>query len=196
MAGVAVGETAPSHSSARPGTVTAAVAVLVFTGVIDLLAAVLSLPAHRALGRDFHPALIEAGLAEDAASQVDSLARNSLLLAMIVSALIGLFALGLALFLHRGAPGARAVAITTCVIVSLCLGGASIANSISVGGDVDTTDVLLSTYPSWFLPANHALTVGQVTGYLSVIVLLLLPASARFFRSRANRDSGWLHHPE
>lgn len=184
---------APTNPGRPPVTVTITTVVLSVTALIDLIAAVLSVPVYRRLNQQLHSDLLDAGVDPTAANRVASLAINSLLVTIAISAAIGLAVLAMAWLVHRGAPAARILTIVACVGIVLCLGAASLTNSVSIG-DPETTQLLNAAYPNWYFPASHTMTAIQVTGYLTAILLLALPASAHHFRPRT--DSGWIHSRE
>ncbi|MEV0808905.1 hypothetical protein [Micromonospora sp. NPDC050200] len=172
----------------RPAAVTSAAAVL---GLMALAAGAYAVAALLALGGTvdrLRSAAAGTTAGPDDVDAVVALLRVTTILSAVVTVLVGLLLLGLAAGLLAGRRGAR---VATWVVAGLgllcgCGGLAALvgqrAGPLRTG---QTTAELLGllgdAYPSWWIPVNAALSVGQALGYLVVAVLLALPAANGWF---------------
>ncbi|WP_433346145.1 hypothetical protein [Micromonospora sp. CA-111912] len=177
----------------RPTVVGLAAAVLVLMAVGALAYAVAGLVA---LGGTVDRFRAAAAGTTAGSGETDGLV-TLLWLAVGVSAaltvLVGVVLVGLAFGLFAGRPGAR---VATWVVCGLglafgCCGLAALVGQRAVplrlsGRDQATTAELLGllgdAYPSWWIPVNAGLSVGQLLGYFVVTALLALPAANAWFR--------------
>ncbi|MGN9889342.1 hypothetical protein [Micromonospora sp. L31] len=173
----------------RPAAVTLAAAVL---GLMALAAGAYAVAALLALGGTvdrFRSAAAVTTAGPDDVGGVVTLLRVTTILSAVLTVLVGLLLVGLAAGLLAGRRGAR---VTTWVVAGLGLLCGCCGLAVLVGQrarplrtDEQSTAELLGllggAYPSWWLPLNAALSVGQVLGYLVVAVLLALPAANGWF---------------
>ncbi|MEV0721960.1 hypothetical protein AB0I37_04175 [Micromonospora purpureochromogenes] len=173
----------------RPAVVTLATAVL---GLMALAAGAYAVAALLALGGTVDRFRSAAAGTTAGPADVDgviTLLRVTTILSAVLTVLAGLLLVGLAAGLLAGRPGAR---VATWVVAGLgllcgCCGLAALAGQRArpLRTDEQSTAELLGllgdAYPSWWLPLNAALSVGQVLGYLVVAVLLALPAANGWF---------------
>ncbi|MEH1056957.1 hypothetical protein V6U89_17360 [Micromonospora sp. CPCC 206171] len=173
----------------RPAAVTLAAAVL---GLMALAAGAYAVAALLALGGTvdrLRSAAAGTSADPDDVDGVVTLLRVTTILSAVLTVLVGLLLVGLAAGLLAGRRGAR---VATWVVAGLgllcgCCGLAALVGQRAgpVRTDEQSTAELLGllgdAYPSWWLPLNAALSVGQVLGYLVVAVLLALPAANGWF---------------
>ncbi|MFG2047832.1 hypothetical protein ACGFIW_10440 [Micromonospora sp. NPDC048935] len=163
-----------------------AVASLAYT-VVDLLVLGGTVDAFRSAARD-------TAASPEQIDDVVTLLRASCVLSAVLAALSVPVLAGLALGLVAARNGAR---VATWVISGLgVLGGCCSvavlvgerAAPLQLGADDQSLAELLGlvgdAYPSWWIPLNAGLSIGQVLGYLVVAVLLALPAANAWFGHR------------
>ncbi|GAA3749168.1 hypothetical protein [Micromonospora maritima] len=178
----------------RPGTVVAAVAVLLLMAVGAVAYAVTNLAVAGGTVDRFRAAAEDTGAGGGDIDRVAGLLRGSTVLAAVLGVLAALLLVGLALGLLAGRPGAR---VATWVVAGLgllcgCCGLAVLvgqrAAPLQLGADDRITADLLGlvgdAYPSWWIPLNAALSVAQILGYLVVAALLTLPSASSFLHRR------------
>lgn len=188
----------PAPPTRRPAVVGVAAAVLAVLAAGGLLASVSVLITLNGTVERFRSGA--AGSGADAA-QIDGmvlllrvLAAVSTLLSVAVAVLLVVLALGLL----RGGRGSRRATWVVCGLGLLCgcgaLGALTVQRAVPLrlGADSAVTAELIEAatgaYPSWWIPLNAGLSVGQALGYLVVALLLGLPAATAFFRRRPSRQ--------
>ncbi|SCE71780.1 hypothetical protein GA0074696_0415 [Micromonospora purpureochromogenes] len=173
----------------RPAAVTLAAAVL---GLMALAAGAYAVAALLALGGTvdrLRSAAAGTTAGPDDVDGVVTLLRVTTILSAVLTVLVGLLLIGLAAGLLAGRRGAR---VATWVVAGLgllcgCCGLAALVGQragplrTDEQSTVELLGLLGDAYPSWWLPLNGALSVGQVLGYLVVAVLLALPAANGWF---------------
>ncbi|MEU5939114.1 hypothetical protein ABZ807_07965 [Micromonospora sp. NPDC047548] len=172
----------------RPAAVTLAAAVL---GLMALAAGAYAVVALLALGGTadrLRSAAAGTTAGPDDVDGVVALLRVVTILSAVLTVLVGLLLLGLAAGLLAGRRGAR---VATWVVAGLgllcgCCGLAALVGQRASPLRTDQTTAELlgllgDAYPSWWIPVNAALSVGQALGYLVVAVLLALPAANGWF---------------
>ncbi|MEU5903637.1 hypothetical protein [Micromonospora sp. NPDC047527] len=178
----------------RPAVVVLATAVLLVMAVAALAYAVVDLAV---LGRTVDAFRLAARDTSASPQQIDdvvTLLRASAVLSAVVAALSAPVLAGLALGLLAGRSGARVATWVVCGL-GLLAGCCSVAVLIGersaplrLGADERATAELLGltgdAYPSWWIPLNGGLSVGQGLGYLVVATLLALPAANAWFGRR------------
>jgi hypothetical protein len=175
----------------RPAAVRLAASVLVLMAVAALAYAVAALATLGGTVDRFRAAADTTAHSGEAAGLV-TLLRVVVGLSAALTVLVGAVLVGLAFGLLAGRAGART---TTWVVAGLglvlgCCGLTTLAGQralplrLDAGdrGAVELLGLLSDAYPSWWIPVNAALSVGQVVGYLVVAVLLALPAANAWFR--------------
>ncbi|MEU8180406.1 hypothetical protein AB0B85_25855 [Micromonospora sp. NPDC049044] len=183
-----------SASARRPAVVLSAAAVLwvmavsalVYT-VVDLMVLGGTLDAFRSAARD-------TSASPEQIDDVVTLLRASAVLSAVVSALSAPVLAGLALGLLTARNGVR---VATWVVSGLGLLGGCCSAAVLIGeraaplqlgADDQALAELLGligdAYPSWWIPLNAGLSVGQGLGYLVVALLLALPAANAWFGHR------------
>ncbi|MGK5737560.1 hypothetical protein [Micromonospora sp. URMC 103] len=178
----------------RPGVVALATAVLLLMAVVAFAYAVAGLLVLGGTVDRFRSAATGAAATAEQVDGVVALLRASAVLSAVLSVLAALLLAGLAIGLGSGRPGARVATWVVCGLGLLC---GCCALALLVGqraaplqlGDGDrATGELLGlvgdAYPSWWIPLNGGLSVGQALGYLVVATLLALPAANAWFRRR------------
>ncbi|WP_436970456.1 hypothetical protein [Micromonospora tulbaghiae] len=179
----------------RPGTVLAAVTLLLAMAVGAVAYAVVNLAVSGGTVDRFRDAAAErTGASGGDIDQVAGLLRGSTVLAAVLGVLAGLLLVGLALGLLAGRSGARTATwvVAGTGLLCGCCGLAVLigqrAAPLRLGADDRITADLLGlvgdAYPSWWIPVNATLSVAQILGYLVVAVLLTLPPSGAFLRRR------------
>ncbi|MFY1705310.1 hypothetical protein ACN28G_26925 [Micromonospora sp. WMMA1923] len=177
----------------RPAVVTFAAAGLLLMALGALGYAVASLVNLAGTVDRFRSTV--AGTADDGEiDTVVTLVRVTVVLSAVVTVLVGLLLAGLAVGLLAGRRGAR---VATWVVAGFggCCGGGALAlllgqrlAPLRLADDDPTTAALLAAvpeaYPSWWIPLNAGVSVGQLVGYLVVITLLVLPAAHTWFARR------------
>ncbi|MEV4821757.1 hypothetical protein [Micromonospora sp. NPDC049274] len=181
-------ESAPPR---RPAVVLLASTVLLVMALGALAYAVVDLTV---LGRTvdaFRAAARDTSASSQQIDDVVTLLRASAVLTAVVAALSAPVLAGLALGLLTGRRGVRVAAWVVCGL-GLLAGCCSVAVLVGeraaplrLGADERATAELLGliadAYPSWWIPLNAGLSVGQALGYLVVATLLTLPAANAWF---------------
>ncbi|MGC4768755.1 hypothetical protein ACLQ25_07200 [Micromonospora sp. DT44] len=175
----------------RPAVVPVATAVLLLMAVGALAYAVVDLAV---LGRTVDAFRAAARNTSASPQQIDGLVallRASAALTAVVAGLSALVLAGLALGLLTGRRGVRVATWVVCGLglLSACCSVAVLvgerAAPLRLGADERATAELLGliadAYPSWWIPLNAGLSVGQALGYLVVAALLALPAANAWF---------------
>jgi hypothetical protein len=125
-----------------------------------------------------------------------TLLRVAVVLPAVLTVLVGVLLLGLAAGLLARRAGARVAAWVLCGLglaagccgLAVLVGERAVPLRLSAGEPTTGAELLAlvgDAYPSWWIPVNAALSVGQTLGYLGVAVLLALPAANAWFRHRA-----------
>ncbi|MEU7753164.1 hypothetical protein AB0B57_07870 [Micromonospora sp. NPDC049101] len=184
-------ESAPAR---RPAVVLIAASVLWVMAVASLAYAVVDLLVLGGTVDAFRSAARDTTASPEQIDDVVTLLRASGVLSAVLAALSVPVLAGLALGLVAARNGAR---VATWVISGLgVLGGCCSvavligerAAPLQLGADDQALAELLGlvgdAYPSWWIPLNAGLSVGQVLGYLVVAVLLALPAANAWFGHR------------
>ncbi|MFF5172495.1 hypothetical protein ACFY3U_07665 [Micromonospora sp. NPDC000089] len=174
----------------RPVVVTLAAAVLGIMAVVAGAYAVATLLALGGTVDRFRAAAPTAAAGQDDVDTVVALVRAVVIVGAVLTVLVGLLLVGLAAGLLARRAGARVATWVVCGFGLLCgCGGlvTLIGQRVNrLPADAGSTERLVGllgdAYPSWWLPVNGALLVGQALGYLVVALLLVLPASAAWFR--------------
>ncbi|MET8282298.1 hypothetical protein [Micromonospora sp. NPDC005174] len=181
-------ESAPPR---RPAVVLLATAVLLLMAVGALAYTVVDLTV---LGRTvdaFRAAARDTSASPQQIDDIVTLLRASAALTAVVAALSAPVLAGLALGLSTGRRGARMATWVICGL-GLLAGCCSVAVLVGeraaplrLGADERAAAELLGlisdAYPSWWIPLNAGLSVGQALGYLVVATLLALPAANAWF---------------
>ncbi|MCO1596476.1 hypothetical protein M8C17_15060 [Micromonospora sp. RHAY321] len=176
----------------RPAVVLLASAVLLVMAVAALAYTVADLAV---LGRTvdaFRSAAQGTSASPQQIDDVVTLLRASAALSAVVAALSAPVLVGLALGLLAGRSGVR---VATWVVCGLGLLAGCCSVAVLIGeraaplrlgdGERATAELLgliADAYPSWWIPLNAGLSVGQCLGYLVVATLLTLPAANAWFR--------------
>ncbi|TNH30468.1 hypothetical protein FHG89_07380 [Micromonospora orduensis] len=184
-------ESAPAR---RPAVVLLATAVLLVMAVAALAYTFVDLAV---LGRTVDAFRSAAGDTSASPQQIDevtTLLRLSAVLTAVVAAFSAVLLAGLALGLLAGRRGVR---VATWVVCGLGLLAGCCSVAVLVGeraaplrlGDgeratAELLGLLADAYPSWWIPVNAGLSVGQGLGYLVVATLLALPAANAWFGRR------------
>jgi hypothetical protein len=171
----------------RPGTVSAASALLYLAAVIQVVSIAVSLfslgPIQDVLNSEF------AGTPE--ADAVATATRVGIFIGIAVSAVFVIGTIVLGLLIGRGSNAARIVTWVLGGIGVLCytcglVGNAASSSLANMGGQseeqADIQRRLEEALPSWQNAANIATSVVLLLCFLLVIILLALPASNDFFR--------------
>ncbi|MEV7329836.1 hypothetical protein [Micromonospora sp. NPDC093244] len=180
-----------SARARRPAVVLLATAVLLVMAVAALAYTVVDLAV---LGRTvdaFRSAARDTSANPQQIDEVATLLRLSTVLTAVVAAFSAVLLAGLALALLTGRRGVRVATWVVCGF-GLLAGCCSVA--VLVGeraaplrlgdGERATAELLgliADAYPSWWIPVNAGLSVGQGLGYLVVATLLALPAANAWF---------------
>ncbi|GAA2185306.1 hypothetical protein [Micromonospora lupini] len=181
-------ESAPPR---RPAVVLLASAVLLVMAVGALAYTVVDLAVLGRTVDEFRAAARDTSASPQQIDGVVTLLRASAVLTAVVAALSAPLLAGLALGLLTGRRGVRVATWVVCGI-GLLAGCCSVAVLVGeraaplrLGADERATAELLGlisdAYPSWWIPLNAGLSVGQALGYLVVATLLTLPAANAWF---------------
>lgn len=155
----------------RPSTVTAAVGLMAFLILLNLVAIVVAL-TNRDILEDAARAQLEAQDQAVSESAVDTQTTVSLVATVVIGLLLAVAFVVLALLLLRGSNVAR---IITWVVCGLFLCDAGLGTVFSALGAADSL-------PGWYVAYSYVTLALQVLAYVGVIVLLLLRPSNAFFR--------------
>ncbi|WP_410810486.1 hypothetical protein [Micromonospora sp. 067-2] len=182
-------ESAPAR---RPAVVLLAAAVLLVMAAAALAYTVVDLAVLSRTVDAFRSAARDTSASTRQIDDVVTLLRASAALSAVVAALSVPLLAGLALGLLAGRSGAR---VATWVVCGLGLLAGCCSVAVLVGeraaplrlgdGERATAELLgliADAYPSWWIPLNAGLSVGQCLGYLVVATLLALPAANAWFR--------------
>ncbi|MEV4496029.1 hypothetical protein AB0J84_10010 [Micromonospora arborensis] len=184
-------ESAPAR---RPAVVLSAASVLLVMAVGALAYTVVDLVVLGGTVDAFRSAARDTSASSEQIDDVVTLLRASAVLSAVVAALSAPVLAGLALGLLAGRNGVR---VATWVVSGLGLLGGCCSVAVLVGeraaplqlgADDRSLAELLGligdAYPSWWIPLNAGLSVGQGLGYLVVATLLALPAANAWFGHR------------
>ncbi|MGC5017400.1 hypothetical protein [Micromonospora sp. DT47] len=182
----------------RPVAVTLAAAVL---ALMALCAGAYAVAALLALGGTvdrFRAAAAGTTAGPDDVDGVVLLVRAVTIVSAVLTVLVGVLLVGLAAGLLARRAGARVATWVVCGLGLLC-GCCGLATLVvqrtsplrtDDGTAEQLTGLLGDAYPSWWLPVNGGLSVGQALGYLVVALLLVLPAANAWFRPRSPGPAG------
>ncbi|MEU7802811.1 hypothetical protein AB0B10_26470 [Micromonospora arborensis] len=178
----------------RPAVVLSAASVLLVMAVGALAYTVVDLVVLGGTVDAFRSAARDTSASPEQIDDVVTLLRASAVLSAVVAALSAPVLAGLALGLLAGRNGVR---VATWVVSGLGLLGGCCSVAVLVGeraaplqlgaDDRSLAEVLGligDAYPSWWIPLNAGLSVGQGLGYLVVATLLALPAANAWFGHR------------
>ncbi|MFJ6196784.1 hypothetical protein [Micromonospora sp. NPDC092111] len=178
----------------RPAAVTAAAAAL---ALMALTAGVYATVALLALGGTVDRFRSAAAGTAANPGDVDGLVRVlriSTVGAALLTVVVGLLLVGLAGGLLARRRGARIAAwvVSGLGLLAGCGGLAALVGQRSTAlrlgaadrGVAELFGTLGDAYPSWWIPVNAGLSVGQALGYLVVAVLLALPTANAWFGRR------------
>ncbi|MEV1331799.1 hypothetical protein AB0J20_19750 [Micromonospora costi] len=189
----------------RPGVVALATAVLLLMAVVAFAYAVTGLLVLGGTIDRFRAAAAGTTATADQVDGVVALLRASGVLSAVLGVLAALLLAGLAIGLGTGRPGARVATWVICGLGLLCgcCGLALLvgqrAAPLQLGEGEQATEALLAlvadAYPTWWIPLNGGLSVGQALGYLVVATLLVLPAANVWFRRRPVAPAGFAPSP-
>ncbi|MGC5285878.1 hypothetical protein [Micromonospora sp. DT231] len=199
-----------SASARRPAVVLSAATVLWVMAVASLVYTVVDLVVLGGTVDAFRSAARDTSASPEQIDDAVTLLRASAVLSAVLAALYALVLAGLALGLLAARNGVR---VATWVVSGLgVLGGCCSvavligerAAPLQLGADDQAFAELLGligdAYPSWWIPLNAGLSVGQVLGYLVVAVLLALPAANAWFgRRRSTAPAAFTsvpHYPQ
>ncbi|NBE82476.1 hypothetical protein [Micromonospora rubida] len=178
----------------RPAAVGLAAAVLLLMAVGAVAAAVAGLLVLGGTVDRFRAAAAGTAAGPEEIDNLVTVLRAGTLASAAVTVLVGVVLVGLALGLLAGRAGARAATwvVSGLGLVFGCCGLATLVGQRAAplrlsGADRSTAELLGlvgDAYPSWWIPVNAALSVGQALGYLVVATLLALPAANAWFRRR------------
>ncbi|MGI5524812.1 hypothetical protein ACQEUX_28290 [Micromonospora sp. CA-259024] len=181
-------ESAPAR---RPAVVLFAVTVLLVMAVAALAYTVVDLVVLNGTVDAFRSAARDTSASPQQIDDVVTLLRASAVLSAVVAALSALVLAGLALGLLAGRSGVRVATwvvsglglLAGCCSVAVLIGER--AAPLQLGASEQALAELLGligdAYPSWWIPLNAGLSVGQGLGYLVVATLLALPAANAWF---------------
>ncbi|RLP89249.1 hypothetical protein [Micromonospora sp. CV4] len=178
----------------RPVVVLLATAVLLVMAVVALAYTVVDLAVLGRTVEAFRSVARDTSATPQEIDDVVTLLRASAAVSAVVAALSALVLAGLALGLLAGRAGVRVATWAVCGL-GLLAGCCSVAVLVGeraaplrLGADERATAELLGligdAYPSWWIPLNAGLSVGQGLGYLVVATLLALPAANAWFGRR------------
>jgi hypothetical protein len=175
----------------RPAVVALATAVLLLMAVAAVAYAVAGLAVLGGTVDAFRAAARDTSASREQIDGLVALLRGSVVLSTVVAALGAVLLAGLGLGLLTGRTGIRVATWVVCG-VGLLAGCCSLAVLVGeraaplrLGSGQRATAELLplvaGAYPSWWIPVNGGLSVGQGLGYLVVATLLALPAANAWF---------------
>ncbi|NUT33025.1 MAG: hypothetical protein HOV79_08120 [Hamadaea sp.] len=192
------GEPAPAAVAAprrTPGVVTTAAVIVFGIGVLGVINALLGLVTLGTTVDRFRTLARAAGVAPHRINEQVSQLRVQSVVTGVIALLLGLLLIALAYFLLKGRNAAR---ITTWVLCGLgalcaCCGGVGLIflanlDNVTVEGDQQTQEqveiarALSDALPGWQVATSGTVSVLQLLGYLTVAILLALPAANAFFR--------------
>ncbi len=181
----------------RPQSVTLAGVLLYGSGALGLLSAMAMLVAAESVVDGFRGEALRLGAAAADASDV----ANALRTVLLSSGLGALALAALSAVLGRGVLGRNEAArIGALVVTAGALGCALVRTSVTAfGANVDWTvaatqatpalgpqvaQAFDEAMPGWLVGIGGGLTDLLALGYIAVAVLLLMPASVQYFRTR------------
>ena len=181
----------------RPQSVTLAGVLLYGTGALGLLSAAAMLVAAESVTDGFRGEALRLGVTGGDAVQV----ANALRMVLLSSGLGALVLAAVTALLGRGVLGRNEAArIGALVVTVAALGCALVRTSVTAfGGNVDWTvaaeratpalgaqlaQAFDEAMPGWLVGLGGGLTDLLTLGYIAVAVLLLMPASVEYFRTR------------
>ncbi|MEU7979010.1 hypothetical protein AB0B63_10820 [Micromonospora sp. NPDC049081] len=178
----------------RPVVVTTAAALLGLMALAAGVYAVTTLLALRGTVDRFRVAAADTAADPGDVDGVVRLLRLGTVGAAVLTVLVGLLLVGLAGGLLARRRAARIGVWVVCGL-GLLAGGCALAALVGQrvrplrlgSGDQGVADLfgtLDDAYPSWWVPVNAGVSVGQALGYLVVAVLLVLPAASTWFATR------------
>jgi hypothetical protein len=181
----------------RPFTVTVAVAVLYGSGAVGLVAALALLAGAGHVVDDLRERAVELGVEPVVAVDVSTAVRTALLSSGAGALALAMLSLSLGWGVLRRSEAARvgalvvAVASLGCGLVrtSVTAFGSGVDWSVASGnGDPMLTGRVGQAFgeamPGWLVGLGGGLTDLQSLGYIAVTVLLIVPVSREYFRSR------------
>jgi len=181
----------------RPASVTLAGVLMYGSGALGLLSAAALLIAAESVVQAFQREASRLGVGANEASEIANAMRTVLL-----STGLGALAFAvLSVFLARGVLRRNEAARIGALAIAVgSLGCGVVRTSVTAfGGSVDWTVAVEQAspalgsqvaaafdhaMPSWFVGLGGGLTDLQTLGYIAVAVLLLMPASVEYFRTR------------
>ncbi len=169
----------------RPWTVTVATGALLGTAAVLLLqaaACVYDLVSYPALvdraGRATGATAADIGSEKSASNGGDAVTLIVLLACVVVL-------VAAAAGIRRGSNRARLLSLGACVALLMCCTGTVVANSLTAGHrtalEQEAVRLQDASYPAWLAVADIAVLFAYPLLF-GAFVLLLLPASDRFFR--------------
>ena len=181
----------------RPFPVAVAGTVLYGSGVVGLVAAFALLAGAGRVVDDLRERAVGLGIDPVAANDVAAAVRTTLLSSGTGALALALLSLLLGWGVLRRSEAARVGAL---VVAVTSLGCAFLRTSVTAFGNgidwsvaADSDDPMLAgrvgyafgeAMPGWLVGLGGGLTDLQSLGYISVIVLLVVPVSREYFRSR------------
>ncbi|MET8120968.1 hypothetical protein [Micromonospora sp. NPDC005291] len=181
-------ESAPAR---RPAVVLFAVTVLVVMAVAALAYTVVDLVVLGGTVDAFRAAARDTSASSQEIDEVVTLLRASAVLSAVVAALSAPVLAGLAIGLLAGRNGARVATwvvsglglLAGCCSVAVLVGERAAPLQLGAGEQAlaELLGLIGDAYPSWWIPLNAGLSVGQGLGYLVVALLLALPAANAWF---------------
>jgi hypothetical protein len=180
--------------NARPTTVSVSSYLLYAAAALSLIGSILTLTT---IGRT-------SGVYRDLYAGTAAEGMESVILVATVGGVVinVLFAVGLALLGVFNSRGRQAARVTTWVVggIALCCSGLGLAGTAATGA-LETSaasggpsarevqDRLDAVVPGWYGPATTTLSLLTLLALVAALILLALPASNAYFRSR--RQAGW-----
>lgn len=181
----------------RPAQVGAAAVLLYLSGAIGVVAAIALLVATGGVVDDFRRRAVELGVGALDAVDIARAMRTALLSSGSGALALAVLSLLVARGVLRRQEAARVGAL---VIAGASLGCAMVRTSVTAfsqnvrwsaaaGRDDLATNAAVAqavadTIPDWFVGLGGGLTDLQSLGYLALAVLLVLPVSREYFRTR------------
>jgi hypothetical protein len=173
----------------RPSTVSAAVGLLYLLALLQIVAALISIPMYGAM-RAVYTDLYKGTPLEGSEG---TLVGAGIAVAVVQTLIIVAGAIVLAILDAKGKQPARIITWIFAGIGICCYGGTLGGNAISgalsgmgsTGSGPDPAEVqqkLADAMPSWYTAASLTIAVVQLLVAIAVIVLLALPPSNAFFR--------------
>jgi hypothetical protein len=183
----------------RPESVTLAGVLMYGSGALGLLSALAVLIAAESVVHGFRREALRLGVGANEASEIANAIRTVLLSTGLGALAFAMLSVALARGVLRRNEAAR---IGALVIAVGSLGCGMLRTSVTAfGGSVDWTVAVRQAspalgsqvaqafgeaMPNWLVGIGAGLTDLQALGYIAVAVLLLMPASVEYFRTRLN----------